>query len=150
MEMEFSAVISTNQNLSELANPDFGYSHNKNPEKKIILLIEDDVMILELLHEVLTQAGYAVLIARNATDGLEQFKSNKKNIFCIVLDYEIPGMHPSRLLEKISEIDSDVKIVISSGYSQNIVIQEIPSANISCYFAKPYDPMSLVSELKKL
>ncbi len=147
--MEFSTIISSNQSPVGERTPEFDYQQNKNPEKKIILLIEDDVMILELLHEVLNQAGYTVLISRNATDGLEQFISNKNNIFCIVLDYEIPGMHPTRLLEKISEIDSDVRIVISSGYSQNIVTQEISSANISCYFAKPYDPMNLVSELKK-
>lgn len=147
--MEFSTIITSNPSLIEASTPEFDYCGNNNLEKKIILIIEDDVMILELLHEVLNQAGYTVLISRNATDGLEQFISNKNNIFCIVLDYEIPGMHPSRLLEKISEIDSDVRIVISSGYSQNIVNQEISSANITCYFAKPYDPMNLVSELKK-
>lgn len=143
-------AVSNALNIEDSNSAEIDFSKKKRPEKKIILLIEDDVMILEILHEVLTQADYTVLFARNAEDGLELFSQNRKNIFCVILDYEIPGMHASRLLEKISEIDSDVKIVISSGYAQNIISEETSSANISCFLAKPYDPMSLLNELKRL
>ena len=52
-----------------------------------VLLIEDDPVILELLQDVLSAAGFRVLIAKTAADGLELFQEFSESTFCIILDY---------------------------------------------------------------
>lgn len=117
---------------------------------KHVLLIEDDPVILELLQDVLSGAGFKVLIAKSATDGLALFENYYDSTFCIILDYGIPGMHASRLLERLLEIDEEVKVILSSGYPQNFVSEDFPLDRIAGFMAKPYDPQVLISELQRL
>ncbi|MBP9838403.1 MAG: response regulator [Proteobacteria bacterium] len=127
---------------------DSNYQANPLVEKTDVLLIEDDIIVIELLQEVLISAGFKVLISRNAVEGLSLFLANKEKIICVVLDYGIPGMHPSRLLERLCEIDSEAKVILSSGYSQNFILEDFPLDKIQAFLAKPYDPMSLVREVQ--
>lgn len=56
--------------------------------RKVILCIEDDEETSELLFAMLTQAGYDVTEARNATDGLAIAK--RGGYALILLDWYFP------------------------------------------------------------
>ncbi|MFN8389508.1 MAG: response regulator [Bdellovibrionota bacterium] len=122
------------------------------PQKQLqhVLVVEDDPIILELLQDVLSNAGFKVLIAKNASDGLALFQNYADSTFCVILDYGIPGMHASRLLERFVEVDGDVRVILSSGYPQNFIGEDFPLERIAGFMAKPYDPQILISELARL
>jgi CheY-like chemotaxis protein len=119
-------------------------------DAKHVLVVEDDPVILELLQDVLSNGGFRVLIAKNAADGLALFRSHAETTVCVILDYGIPGMHASRLLERFLEVDQEVKVILSSGYPQNFIGEDFPLDKIAGFMAKPYDPQVLISELENL
>jgi len=122
------------------------------PESSVrnVLVVEDDPIILDLLQDVLVSAGFKVLIAKNAPDGLELFREFSISTFCVILDYGIPGMHATRLLERFQEIDPEVKVILSSGYPQQFIREDFPVDKLAGFMAKPYDPQVLISELRRL
>ncbi len=115
-----------------------------------VLVVEDDPIILDLLQDVLVSAGFKVLIAKNAPDGLDLYRQHVRSTFCIILDYGIPGMHATRLLERLQEVDPNVKVILSSGYPQQFIREDFPVEKLAGFMAKPYDPQVLISELRRL
>lgn len=70
-----------------------------------ILAVDDDEMILELLHEALPLAGFAeVVSATSGQEALDTLASDKEPIDCFLLDVQMPGMTGIDLCEKIREI----------------------------------------------
>jgi two-component system, cell cycle response regulator DivK len=55
-----------------------------------ILVVEDNAMNLELATELLETAGYAVVPARTAEEGLRLARSHKPDL--ILMDLRLPGM----------------------------------------------------------
>lgn len=114
------------------------------------LVIEDDEAVVELLQSVLVAAGFDVIAAENAVDGLSLYRRYSNSTLCVILDYGIPGMHAARLLQRFREIDEGVKVILSSGYPQQFIREDFPLDRIAGFIPKPYMPQTLLGELSKL
>lgn len=115
-----------------------------------ILVIEDDKSIVELIKEIVSLLGFDVIAAENADEAISEFEECSDSAACVILDYGIPGMDASRLLSRLREIDSGVKVVVSSGYSQSFIARDFPLDTVSAFIAKPYEPQLLVDALTKV
>jgi len=135
---------------NEIAVKDIDISPLHDSILRHVLVVEDDPIILYLLQDVLSASGFKVLVAKNAPDGLSLFQNYSDSTFCVILDYGIPGMHAARLLERMLDIQSDVKVILSSGYPQTFIKEDFPIEKLAGFLAKPYDPQVLISELKRL
>ena len=67
---------------------------------KTIAIIDDDIHIGDMLTEVLTQEGYAVLRAYSGTEALYLLSQNKPDL--VLLDLMLPGLSGEAVLPKIS------------------------------------------------
>lgn len=141
--------LSATEALGERANAvvDVGFAGS---QARTVLIVEDDAIIVDLLQNVLASAGFTVCVARHAAEALELFANANRSTCCVLLDYGIPGMHASRLLERLLEIDPTVHVILSSGYPQNFIVEDFPLERISGFLAKPYDPQVLIDELRRI
>ena len=57
-------------------------------------------------------------------------------------------MHAAPLLERMQDIQANVKVSLSSEYPQTFINADFPLETLSGFLAKPYDPQVLISELK--
>ena len=112
--------------------------------------MEDDSVIVELLREILGVLGLEAVIAENAYDAISEFAESVANTVCVILDYGIPGMDASRLLAKLRDINPEIKVVLSSGYSSSFIARDFPLSAVSAFIAKPYEPLVLVEMLKRI
>jgi two-component system, cell cycle sensor histidine kinase and response regulator CckA len=119
-------------------------------KSKQILVIEDDRSIVELIREIVSLLGFGVIAAENADEAITEFEECSDSAACVILDYGIPGMDASRLLSRLREINSSVKVVLSSGYSQSFIAREFPLDTVAAFIAKPYEPQILVDALTKV
>ena len=103
-----------------------------------ILLIDDEEPIRELVQEMLYRQGYQVLTAANGEEGVELFARNKEEIALVVLDLLMPGMGGQKTMEKLLELDPEVRVIIASGYSTPQEIRKVMSAGAAGFVAKPY------------
>ena len=83
-----------------------------------ILIIDDDQPILDLLRMILEQAGYAVVTASDATEGLAWHRAFPADL--IIADLILPGKEGLMLIADLVEESPEVKIIAISGGSNKV------------------------------
>ena len=82
-----------------------------------VLLVDDESMIIDVSVQMLSKMGYKVLTAHNGKEAIDMFKQNYDKVAIVILDLIMPGMGGGEVYERLKEIDSNVKVLLSSGYS---------------------------------
>ena len=107
-----------------------------------ILLMDDEQIILDVTLEVLRFLGYDVVFARDGAAAVELYKkatADGQPFDLVILDLTIPdGMSGQEAMERLREFDPAVKAVVSSGYSNDPVMQDYTSYGFSGKLTKPY------------
>jgi len=114
------------------------------PQAKIIkgtgtiLFIDDEERILKTSKEMLEALGYTVLFATEGKGGIETYQDNNKDIDLVILDMILPGMDGNEIYDQLKGISPDVKVLLSSGYSQNGQAAEILDKGCNGFIQKPF------------
>ena len=88
---------------------------------KTVLLVEDEPLIRELICEVLSELGFAVLLAPDGLAGLEWLQSEKP-IDLLITDIGLPGMDGRELAERGSASRPGLKVLLITGYAKNATL----------------------------
>jgi two-component system response regulator HydG len=111
-----------------------------------ILVVDDDKDICLILSKFLTKNGYAVSIANTGEEGLRLLRSNDYDL--ILCDYKLPDLNGIELLQKIKILNSEVAVVIITGYSDVKTAVETFRYGASDYVVKPLHPDELLVTIK--
>lgn len=117
-----------------------------------ILFVDDEDIILNLGYSQLTNLGYEVILAEDGLKAIEIFKQKHNEIFAVILDMIMPGINGKDTFTKLKEIDPNVKVIFSSGFSHEGRIDELLNLGGVAFLQKPYriyDLSKLLFEIKK-
>lgn len=107
----------------------------------VILIAEDEAVVRNLVHLMLTKAGYATLTANDGQEALELFEQFKDPIHLLLTDVRMPRMSGLQLAEIVRERRPETKIMIMSAEtSETILKQNTPDA----FLRKPFIPPTLL------
>ena len=85
--------------------------------------------------DILSPAGYQVMLAKDGVEALHVYKAYKDTIDLILLDLVMPKMNGKEVFEKVREINENQKIIVCSGYdTEEYYAQEIIGKG--AYFTK--------------
>ncbi len=104
-----------------------------------VLLIDDESVILDLGREMLQRLGYQALVAENGDQGLHMFKEHQDIIALVILDMIMPDIGGGEVYDRLRAIDSNVKVLLSSGYSLDGQAQEILERGCNGFIQKPFN-----------
>ena len=82
-------------------------------QKKTILCVDDEPLVLTSWAELIASAGYIVLTARSGAEALRKFSAQP--VHAVVLDYEMPGMNGGAVAARIRQINREIPIILHSG-----------------------------------
>ena len=82
-----------------------------------ILLVDDEAMIRNLGRTILQRYGYHVLLAEDGQEALEIYRREQSSIDLVILDLTMPRLSGRDTLRQLLQIDPDVRVLFSSGYS---------------------------------
>ena len=108
---------------------------------KTIAIIDDDTHIGDMLTEVLTQEGYAVLRAYSGTEAL--YLLSQKKLDLVLLDLMLPGLSGEEVLPHIENIPV---IVISAKVDVQDKVNLLMSGAAD-YMTKPFDIAELLARI---
>ena len=94
--------------------------------------------------------GYKVLIARSGKEAIETYEKNKEHIDIVLLDMIMPDMSGSDTYDRMKEIDPDIKVLLSSGYSINGTATEILDRGCNGFIQKPFKMKELSQKLREI
>ncbi|MGD1972098.1 MAG: response regulator, partial [Desulfobacterales bacterium] len=115
-----------------------------------ILLIDDEKMILDVGCELLEELGYTVLCALSGKEALDIFKTNSKNIDLVIMDMIMPGMGGGETFDHLRDINPDIKVLLSSGYSVDGQATKILRRGCNGFIQKPFNLNQLSEKIGKI
>jgi len=103
-----------------------------------ILLVDDEKMITDVGKQIIKRLGYDVITAEGGQEAVEIYKENQDKINLVILDMIMPAMGGGETFEKLKEIDSNVRVLLSSGYSLSSQASEIMARGCAGFIQKPF------------
>jgi CheY-like chemotaxis protein len=115
-----------------------------------VLLMDDEQIILDVTLEVLNYLEYEVRFARDGEAALGLYRQEKEAgmpFDLVILDLSVPeGLGGKETIALLKAYDPAVKAVVSSGHSNDPVVQDYLHYGFSGKLSKPYK----ISDLKEL
>ncbi len=120
-----------------------------------ILLMDDEEIIRDVAGEMLSLMGFEVEFAEHGDEAIEKYKehlaANGRPYDVVIMDLTIPGgMGGAECIQKLHQLDPNVKALVSSGYSQDPVMSDFKKHGFSGVVDKPYKLNDLRESLERL
>ncbi|MBN1981839.1 MAG: GAF domain-containing protein [Chitinivibrionales bacterium] len=119
-----------------------------------ILIMDDETYIQNIACIMLTTMGYTVAVARCSSEAvtLVDVAVQKGTPFnAAILDLTIPGgIGGKETVERIKQLDPQLKVIASSGYSHDLVMAHPDRFGFSAVLVKPYRRSELEAVMKKV
>ena len=116
---------------------------------KTILLIDDEEMVINISEMLLKKLGYKVLKAHNGHEGIQLFETYKSKIDLIISDFEMPKMNGKEVLDKLREIDPQIKVMLSSGALTDTDEQSVINEGFNGFLKKPFSMTTLCEKMSE-
>lgn len=120
------------------------------PRGKTILLVDDEAHIVRTCTLLLESLGYQVLTAQGGREAVDVFRANRERISLVILDLTMPDMNGSQAFDALRQVSSDVKVLLSSGYSVEGQASAILARGCNGFIQKPFTVATLSAKLKEL
>jgi len=134
-------------------SPVDGEKQEQTPAGKI-LVVDDEEIVRDIAGKMLTHFGHSVVYAANGEDALKIYQSARENgkpFDLVILDLTIPGgMGGVATIQRLKELDPDVKAIVSSGYSNDPVISNYEDYGFCGVVTKPYNVEDLKDKISLL
>ena len=120
------------------------------PQKKRILIVEDQALISNMLKMRLEANNYEVITAGDGEEGLE--KARKENPNLIILDIMLPKMNGYKVCQLLKSDPkyNHIPIIISSGRTPQEIRKVSKEVGADAYVNKPFQAEALLSKMKEL
>jgi CheY-like chemotaxis protein len=113
-----------------------------------ILLVDDETVILDVIREILTRLGYHVLTAGSAAEAVEIYKLGRTEIDLILMGMIMPYNCGDKALRELRAINPEVKIILSSGYSEQFFSVGGLLEECQGFIQKPYGVKDLEEKIE--
>ena len=118
--------------------------------KETILLVEDEELVRNLSKEILENRGYTVIEAGNGAEALEICENEKYRFDLLMTDVVMPQMGGRELAWKLAEKNPKLKILFTSGYTDDAMVRQgINPANTN-FLQKPFTFEELAHKVREL
>ena len=102
-----------------------------------ILLVDDEKSIADVTTGMLERLGYKVTVRISSYDALEAFRNLADRIDLLITDLTMPQMTGLQLYREIKKIRPDIKVIICSGFSEQLDSRNSKSIGIEGFLHKP-------------
>jgi len=132
----------------------FSATDNKDMEihfegKETILIVEDNSMVLEFAAGILENAGFRVLEALSGESAQILEASYSGKIDLLLTDVVMTGINGKVLAELLVGKRPEMKVILTSGYTENIIGQQSISDGLS-FISKPYSAVALLKRIREV
>ena len=117
---------------------------------EIIFVVEDETMVRNTATRILTRLGYQVISAKDGPDALAVIEKLKTPIDLLLTDVIMPNMNGRELAERVRRQYPEVKVLYTSGYTENVIAHHGVLDEGLDFLGKPYNPQSLAAKVRTL
>jgi len=114
-----------------------------------ILLVDDEALFRNSCAQLLKKLGYEVLIAKSGIEAVDLYRNSEEPVCLTILDLIMPDMDGVETFYKLKELDSNIKVLIASGYCNDKNIDRLLSSGAVGFVEKPFDLTQISTTIYK-
>jgi CheY-like chemotaxis protein len=119
--------------------------------RETVLLVEDEPSVRDLAHRLLNQQGYKVLEAANGEEALRVAQEhNGEEIHLLLTDVVMPQMGGKELAEKLKTLRPDIKVLYTSGYTDDAIVHQGILEHGTYFLQKPFSLKTLSHKVREV
>lgn len=103
-----------------------------------VLIVDDEEMVRTFAQRAIESMGYTPYPASSGLEALELYRRHKDKIDLVLLDLVMPQMSGEEVFEALRNINPDIRAIISSGYSQSAIPQDLLDSGVVGLLNKPF------------
>lgn len=115
-----------------------------------IMVVEDDTSVCELAVQVLRNRGYRVLTASNGEEALLAAQEFQHEIHLLLVDIVMPRMGGYELAQRFKVLFPETKVLFTSGYTDNVILDQDESMFDMAFIQKPFSPVTLARQVRDI
>ena len=115
-----------------------------------ILLVDDDQAVAEVLSAMLSKMGYRVNTVFDPREALAQIRIAPDSFDLLIADQTMPGMTGLQLAAAVKQLSADIRIIIMSGYSEELDPGRTGELGICSILSKPVEASQLDEEIRSV
>jgi CheY-like chemotaxis protein len=119
------------------------------PERPLVLIVDDEEPIRELQNRMLTQAGFATILADDAEKALTVIRDGKP-VDLIIADVHMPGMNGDEMARRIRALRPDLKILFVTGFADTLFTSQPVLWENQAFLDKPFTRRGLLEAVSLL
>jgi len=118
--------------------------------RKIIVIVDDQVQVVNALRRELREAGYKAVGFTNVTDAFN-YLLKEKDVFALITDFMMPDVTGDKFLREVQREHPGLPSIVITGAATRETIGKLSqSAKIVKVLPKPWDKQILIETIKEL
>ena len=123
----------------------YGRLTSEGRERRRVLVVDDDPLMLRFVRDALATAGYAAVMTGDPQELSHLIRTEQPEL--VVLDLILPGTDGIELMERTPEL-ADLPVIFISGYRRDETIAKALERGAADYIVKPFSPTELVARVR--
>ncbi|MEF3255845.1 MAG: response regulator [Deferribacterales bacterium] len=115
-----------------------------------VMLVDDDELVLDSNKNLLKTLGFNVIDVKNPEEADKIYELNRENVNLAIIDAIMPKVSGIEVANRLKSINSELKIILTSGYYNDPAVEEFISKQMGYFIQKPFSVIELIKLLEKI
>ena len=120
------------------------------PGSETIVVVEDDLVVRNVAVRLLRKLGYNVLPFSRPVDAVSAIAQYSGNIHLLLTDVVMPQMNGRQLSEELRVMRPNLKVLFTSGYTENVIVHHGVLDSGIYFIGKPYAAQGLATKVREV
>lgn len=112
-----------------------------------VMVVDDEKSLRELTSSFLSEAGYNVVAFANGFEAWQALSQNPFDWELLLTDQTMPEMTGDQLAIRALEIRPDLPVILCSGYSSSLDVDQLKKSGVAAFLDKPVDRDRLLTQV---
>jgi len=117
---------------------------------RTVLLVEDEDALRLPLSKFLRKSGFVVFEAADGSAAIKALRAQPAALDLVLLDMSIPGSSSLEVLREVSRLRPEIKVVLTSAYSREMVAFPSDAPPVSAFIRKPFQLSELLKVIRRV
>jgi two-component system cell cycle sensor histidine kinase/response regulator CckA len=115
----------------------------------LVLVVDDEESVRNMGRRLLERAGFEVVMAADGQQAVDLFARHQERIRLVLLDMTMPRLDGEACYRELRRVDGGVKVIMTSGYSEQEVVSHFVGKGLAGFVQKPYKAADLLPIVRK-
>ena len=115
-----------------------------------ILLVDDEDTITDIGQQILEALGYKAIIAHSGKEAVDLYRKQGTDVDLVILDMIMPEMSGGETYDILKQINPNIKVLLSSGYSIDGEAAEILERGCNGFLQKPFNVNDISQKIREI